>query len=162
MSVCVREAHAGSITSFCRLSVDGSERTAAQTAGSQEFETERLIQTERENWRTVRQDRGGKSSKQRPRDARCLSFSVFLFLFPRSLVPAVSLRGERPTSSFVHPGMWDILTGWLFIDSTQLRVPPVALPLSLSSVCFYSIISVISQPGLTQEDRVLGNASQRA
>lgn len=101
---------------------------------------------------------GEGSSKMRPRDVH---FSIFLFPFPRSLFPAVSPRGERPTSSFVHPGMWDILTGWLFIDSTQLRVPPVALSLSLSGVCFDSIISVISQPGLTQEDRVLRNTSQR-
>lgn len=90
------------------------------------------------------------------------------FLFPRSLIPAVSLRGERPTSSFVHPGMWDILTGWLFIDSAQLRVPPEALSLRHSCVCnnvcvsFYSIISLISQLALTQENRALGNASQTA
>lgn len=47
----------------------------------------------------------------------------------------VTERRARPASSFVHPGMWDILTSWLFIDSTQLRVPPVALSLSHSGVC---------------------------
>lgn len=51
------------------------------------------------------------------------SFTVFLVL-SRGVTPAVSVRGERPTSSFVPPGMWDILTGWLFNDGTQLRVPP--------------------------------------
>lgn len=80
----------------------------------------------------------------------------------------VTKRKARPTSSFVHPGMWDILTSWLFIDSAQLRVPPVALSLSLSCVCLCMcvclgcIISVISQTGLTQKERVLGNANQRA
>lgn len=82
---------------------------------------------------------GGKSFKKRPRDTRFLSFSIFPFLFPRSLIPAVSLSGKRPTSSFVYPGMWDILTGWLFIDRTQLRVPPVALSLSLVSVSYVCV-----------------------
>lgn len=57
-------------------------------------------------------------------------------------------RGERPTSSFVYPGMWDVLTGWLFIDSAQLRVPTVALSLDLSCVylcvCVSTPLSVLS------------------
>lgn len=92
----------------------------------------------------VREDMGGKSSKKRPRDTGFLSFSIFLFLSPRSLIPAVSLSGKRPTSSFVYPGMWNVLTGWLFIDSTQLRVPPVAFSLSLSCVCVSTPLSLLS------------------
>lgn len=60
------------------------------------------------------------------------SFTLFLVL-SHGVIPAVSVSGERPTSSFVHPGMWDILTGWLFNDGTQLRVPPVAF--SSHTVC---------------------------
>lgn len=46
----------------------------------------------------------------------------------------VTERRARPASSFVHPGMWDILTSWLFIDSAQLRVFPPWLFLSVTPV----------------------------
>lgn len=76
------------------------------------------------------------------------SFPPFLVL-SHGVIPAVSVRGERPTSAFVHPGMWDILTGWLFNDGTQLRLPPVAFSLSLcvrNNVCvfFTQTLSLLS------------------
>lgn len=60
--------------------------------------------------------------------------------------------------------MWDILTGWLFNDGTQLRVP---LWLFVSDyvcvtmfVCFHSVISLINKPGLTQGHGEEGNTRQ--
>lgn len=87
-----------------------------------------------------------------------------LFVLSRGVIPAVSVRGERPTSSFVHPGMWDILTGWLFNDGTQLRVLPVAFFSSTLRVKqrlrFYSVIFLINERGLTQRHTEAGNTSQ--
>lgn len=92
---------------------------------------------------------------------RRLALHSFPIFFPCSVMPAVSQRGQRPTSSFVYSGMWAVLTSRLFIDSTQLRV---LLSLNLSSVrlCFYSIICVIRRPGLTETGSMLGNANQRS
>lgn len=67
----------------------------------------------------------------------------------------VTERRARPASSFVHPGMWDILTSWLFIDGAQLRVPPVALSLSHSgvSVCLFRLHYLCYQPNRPHPER---------
>lgn len=74
------------------------------------------------------------------------------------LNPAVSLRAQRPTSSFVYPGMWDILTGWPFIDSTQLWVPFPSLFLFCTRLFPFHYGPY--QPPQPNSSRVVGDATQ--
>lgn len=78
----------------------------------------------------VRIDGEAKVQKAAYRHTLSSILSILLLLSLCRLIPAVSQRGTGPTSSFVCSGMWDVLTGRLFIDSEQLRVSPLRLFLS--------------------------------
>lgn len=76
LCVCVSVAHIGSITSLCQRSIDGSERTADQTAGLRETETDEV------NWR--REVSLSGLARVHNSNQKMNAFNQSLHTFPRS------------------------------------------------------------------------------
>lgn len=87
-------------------------------------------------------------SSKRRRGGQCSKSDLEMHLFILHLPVPLSVQshsqiGARPPSFFIHPGMWDVLTGWLSIESAQLRVlpaPPRGSP-SQSVLCVSKRVS---------------------